>query len=81
MKCLIILGVSGSLQLDREACETLDSIINPCCDELRQLNSGHHHKIAEITQNAGKCLLEDYKVTHIYYIFLTLEKKRYQDHW
>ncbi|XP_047976646.1 kinesin-like protein KIN-5D [Salvia hispanica] len=55
-------SIDCSLQLDREACETLDSIINPCCDELRQLNSGHHHKIAEITQNAGKCLLEDYKM-------------------
>lgn len=51
-----------SLQLDNDACANLDSMIVPCCGELRELNSGHHHKIVEITENAGKCLQEEYLV-------------------
>ncbi|KAJ9698289.1 hypothetical protein PVL29_007395 [Vitis rotundifolia] len=49
-----------SLQLDHEACGNLDSMIVPCCGDLRELNSGHYHKIVEITENAGKCLLDEY---------------------
>ncbi|CAI9105253.1 OLC1v1004137C1 [Oldenlandia corymbosa var. corymbosa] len=55
-------SIDHSLQLDNDARENLDSLIVPSCGELRELNSGHHHKIVEITGNAGKCLLEDYVV-------------------
>lgn len=45
-------------------------MIVPCCGELRELKSGHYHKIVEITENAGKCLLEEYLVrTEVLYIF------------
>lgn len=73
--------ISGCLQLDHEACENVDSIINPCCGELRELNSGHHHKIVEITENAGQCLLQDYTVKintkqawqkHVPYVYLIM---------
>lgn len=55
-------SIDHSLQLDKDACENLDSMIVPCCGELRELKSGHYHKIVEITENAGKCLLEEYLV-------------------
>ncbi|KAK4492021.1 hypothetical protein RD792_002810 [Penstemon davidsonii] len=58
----LLLSIDRSLQLDHEACGNLDSMIVPCCGDLRELNSGHHHKIVEITENAGKCLLEEYTV-------------------
>ncbi|KAI3802173.1 hypothetical protein L1987_30303 [Smallanthus sonchifolius] len=51
-----------SLQLDHDARDNLDSIIVPCCGELRELKGGHYHKITEITENAGKTLLNDYTV-------------------
>lgn len=51
-----------SLQLDRDACENLDSMIVPCCGQLRELNTGHLHKVAEIREYTGKCLSEEYTV-------------------
>ncbi|KAL0370040.1 UNVERIFIED_CONTAM: Kinesin-like protein KIN-5D [Sesamum angustifolium] len=58
----LLTSIDRSLQLDHEACSNLDSMIVPCCGDLRELNSGHHHKIVEITENAGKCLQEEYMV-------------------
>ncbi|XP_073311252.1 kinesin-like protein KIN-5D [Primulina huaijiensis] len=58
----LLSSIDRSLQLDREACTNLDSMIVTCCGDLRELNSGHHHKILEIKENAGKCLIEDYAV-------------------
>ncbi|XP_073064697.1 kinesin-like protein KIN-5D [Primulina eburnea] len=58
----LLSSIDSSLQLDREACTNLDSMIVTCCGDLQELNSGHHHKILEITENAGKCLIEDYAV-------------------
>uniref|UniRef100_A0A803KS51 Kinesin motor domain-containing protein n=1 Tax=Chenopodium quinoa TaxID=63459 RepID=A0A803KS51_CHEQI len=58
----LLASVDYSLQLDNEARDNLDSIITPCCEDVRQLKSGHHHKIVEITDHAGKCLLTEYKV-------------------
>ncbi|KAG8371393.1 hypothetical protein BUALT_Bualt13G0083100 [Buddleja alternifolia] len=58
----LLSSIDRSLQLDHEACENLDSMIVPCCGDLRELNSGHHHKIVEITENAGQCLLQEYMV-------------------
>ncbi|URE16098.1 KISc [Musa troglodytarum] len=34
----------------------------PCCGELRELRSGHYHKIVEITQHTRKCFEEGYTV-------------------
>ncbi|GFZ17960.1 P-loop containing nucleoside triphosphate hydrolases superfamily protein [Actinidia rufa] len=56
----LLSSVDYSLQLDRDACGNLDSMIVPCCGELRELKNGHYHKVVEITENAGKCLLDEY---------------------
>lgn len=53
---------ADSLQLDHDACGNLNSMIVPCCGDLRELKGGHYHKIVEITENAGKCLLYEYTV-------------------
>ena len=53
---------ADSLQLDHEACGNLNSMIIPCCGDLRELKGGHYHSIVEITENAGKCLLNEYMV-------------------
>lgn len=55
--------LADSLQLDHDACSNLDSMITPCCGELRELKSGHYHKTVEITEDAGKCLLTEYVVS------------------
>ncbi|KAK6926875.1 Kinesin motor domain [Dillenia turbinata] len=57
----LLSSIDNSLQLDHDARENLDSMIIPSCGDLRQLKSGHYHKIVEITENAGNCLNE-YKV-------------------
>ncbi|CAA2994236.1 kinesin KIN-5D [Olea europaea subsp. europaea] len=58
----VLLSIERSLQLDHEACGNLNLMIDPCCGNLRELKSGHYHKTVEITENAGKCLLEEYMV-------------------
>ncbi|KAE8670456.1 P-loop containing nucleoside triphosphate hydrolases superfamily protein isoform 2 [Hibiscus syriacus] len=55
-------SIDHSLQLDHEACGNMNSMIIPCCEELRELKGGHYHKIVEISENAGKCLEEEYMV-------------------
>ncbi|TYJ33453.1 hypothetical protein E1A91_A05G104900v1 [Gossypium mustelinum] len=55
-------SIDHSLQLDRDACGNLNSMISPCCDDLRDLKSGHYHKIVEITENASQCLEDEYMV-------------------
>lgn len=55
-------SINHSLQLDHEACSNIDSMISPSCGELRKLKSGHHHEVVEITEHAGKCLLDEYMV-------------------
>nr|GMD12475.1 kinesin-like protein KIN-5D [Ipomoea batatas] len=58
----LLSSIDHSLQLDRDACENLDSMIVPCCGQLRELNTGHLHKVAEIREYTGKCLSEEYTV-------------------
>lgn len=58
----LVASVDHSLQLDHEARGNLDYMIAPCCGDLRDLKSGHYHKIVEITDHAGKSLLNEYKV-------------------
>ncbi|XP_077239637.1 kinesin-like protein KIN-5D [Tasmannia lanceolata] len=58
----LLSSIDYSLRLDHDACGNMDSMIIPCCGELRNLKSGHYHKVVEITENAGKCLDEEYMV-------------------
>lgn len=59
------MACADSLELDNEACGNLNSMITPCCEELRDLKGGHYHKIVEITEHAGTCLLTEYTVDTI----------------
>ncbi|XP_074578266.1 kinesin-like protein KIN-5A [Curcuma longa] len=58
----LLTSIDCSFKLDQDACSNIDSMLVPCHEELRELNSGHHHKIVEITANTGKCLEEEYVV-------------------
>ncbi|WOL08474.1 kinesin-like protein KIN-5A [Canna indica] len=55
-------SIECSLKLDSDACANINCMLIPCCGELRELRSGHYHKIVEITEIAGKCLEEEYVV-------------------
>ncbi|XP_008783640.2 kinesin-like protein KIN-5A isoform X2 [Phoenix dactylifera] len=58
----LLSSIDGLLKLDHDAHESIDSLIIPCLGELRELTSGHHRKTLEITENAGRCLEEEYLV-------------------
>ncbi|KAL2899206.1 Kinesin-like protein KIN-5D [Bienertia sinuspersici] len=58
----LLASVDHSLQLDHDARGNLESIIAPSCKDVRELKSSHFHKISEITDHAGKCLLTEYRV-------------------
>ncbi|KAK1285363.1 hypothetical protein QJS10_CPB20g00746 [Acorus calamus] len=58
----LLSSIDDSLKLDHEACGNMDSMIVPCNQELRELRSGHYHKIVEITDNASNILEEEYAV-------------------
>ncbi|CAN4100917.1 unnamed protein product [Withania somnifera] len=58
----VLCSIDHSLQLDHDARGNLDSIIVPCCGELRELKSGHYHRVVEITEHAGQCLSHEYMV-------------------
>ncbi|KAK4741843.1 hypothetical protein SAY87_025431 [Trapa incisa] len=53
-------SIDHSLKLDHDACENLSSMTAPCREDLMELKGGHYHQIEEITENAGKCLLDEY---------------------
>ncbi|KAF9675300.1 hypothetical protein SADUNF_Sadunf09G0017700 [Salix dunnii] len=53
-------SIENSLNLDRDACGNFNSMVLPCCEDLREVKGRHYHKIVEITENAGKCLLDEY---------------------
>ncbi|KAF6146841.1 hypothetical protein GIB67_018494, partial [Kingdonia uniflora] len=59
----LLCSIEDSLKLDNEARGNIDSMVDPCCNDLRDLKSGHYHKIVEITENAGKCLEKEYMVS------------------
>ena len=61
------------MQLDHDACGNINSMIIPCCGDLRELKGGHYHRIVEITENAGKCLLNEYIVRDFKYQFLSTD--------
>lgn len=56
-------AISGSLKLDHDACANIGAILTPCHGEMRELKGEHHHKVVEISENAGKCLEEEYLVS------------------
>ncbi|KAJ7947734.1 Kinesin-like protein [Quillaja saponaria] len=58
----ILSSIDYSLQLDHDACGNLNSMIIPCCGDLRELKGSHYHKTVEITEHAGKCLHNEYMV-------------------
>ncbi|XP_013602855.1 PREDICTED: 125 kDa kinesin-related protein [Brassica oleracea var. oleracea] len=58
----LLTSIDHSLKLDNDACAKINSMIIPCCEDLIELKSDHNHKILEITDNAGKCLLDEYIV-------------------
>lgn len=58
----ILSSTNDSLQLDQDACANLKSVIAPCYGHMRELKGGHYDKILGITEDSGKCLLEEYEV-------------------
>ncbi|CAF2074717.1 hypothetical protein Bca4012_089304 [Brassica carinata] len=58
----LLTSIDHSLKLDNDACAKINSMIILCCEDLIELKSDHNHKIVEITDNAGKCLLDEYIV-------------------
>lgn len=58
----LLSAIENSLKLDHEARGNIDAVIDPCCNDLRELKSGHYHKIVEITDNAGTSLEKEYVV-------------------
>ncbi|KAM0948208.1 putative plus-end-directed kinesin ATPase [Dioscorea sansibarensis] len=58
----LLSSIKCSLKLDHDACANVDFIIAPAREQLRELKVGHNHKIMELSQNAGKCLVDDYMV-------------------
>lgn len=55
-------STAGTLKLDHDAREKLNTIIGPSSQELMELRSCHYNKTVDISENAGKCLLEEYTV-------------------
>ncbi|XP_064973361.1 kinesin-like protein KIN-5A isoform X2 [Musa acuminata AAA Group] len=56
-------SIECSLKLDHDARANINRmLLIPCCGELRELRSGHYHKMVEITEHSGKCFEEEYTV-------------------
>ncbi|KAJ0978435.1 hypothetical protein J5N97_013909 [Dioscorea zingiberensis] len=58
----LLSSIQCSLKLDHDACTNVDSMIVPAHEKLRELKGVHHHKIIELSENAGKCLVDEYMV-------------------
>ncbi|CAA6654842.1 unnamed protein product [Spirodela intermedia] len=58
----LLSSIDSNLKLDHDAWGNLSNLIDPCRNELRELRSGHRHRVMEITAEAGKCLEEEYAV-------------------
>jgi len=52
----LISSIICSLKLDEDVRGNIDSVIVFCHGELKDMKSGHYHTIAEISDNADKCL-------------------------
>ncbi|KAF6141899.1 hypothetical protein GIB67_037867 [Kingdonia uniflora] len=68
----LLCSIEDFLKLDNEARGNIDSMVDPCCNDLRDLKSGHCHKIVEITENAGTCLENEYMRTPLGVILLVM---------
>ncbi|KAJ0978494.1 hypothetical protein J5N97_013968 [Dioscorea zingiberensis] len=58
----LLSSIQYSLKLDHDARTNVDSMIVPAHEKLRELKGVHHHKIIELSENAGKCLVDEYMV-------------------
>ncbi|KAH0934364.1 hypothetical protein HID58_011481 [Brassica napus] len=58
----LLTSIDNPLKLNNDACAKINSMIIPCYEDLIELKSDHNHKIVEITDNTGKCLLDEYIV-------------------
>nr|CAB3463738.1 unnamed protein product [Digitaria exilis] len=58
----LLSSIDGSLKLDHDACANIGAILTPWHGEMRELKGEHHEKVVEISENAGKCLEEEYLV-------------------
>ncbi|WZY84002.1 hypothetical protein YC2023_030386 [Brassica napus] len=56
----LLTSIDNPLKLNNDACAKINSMIIPCYEDLIELKSDHNHKIVEITDNTGKCLLDEY---------------------
>uniref|UniRef100_A0A7N0ZTP8 Kinesin motor domain-containing protein n=1 Tax=Kalanchoe fedtschenkoi TaxID=63787 RepID=A0A7N0ZTP8_KALFE len=53
-------SIDCSLKLDHDARANISTIVGPSCEDLGELRTGHYSKTVDITENAEKCLLEEY---------------------
>ncbi|KAF6135991.1 hypothetical protein GIB67_006883 [Kingdonia uniflora] len=51
----LLCSIKDSLKLKNKVRGNIDSMVDPCCNDLRDLKSRYYHKIVEITENADKC--------------------------
>ncbi|KAJ0978474.1 hypothetical protein J5N97_013948 [Dioscorea zingiberensis] len=58
----LLSSIQYSLKLDHDARTNVDSMIVPAHEKLRELKGVHYHKIIELSENAGKCLVDEYMV-------------------
>ncbi|CAL4903139.1 unnamed protein product [Urochloa decumbens] len=58
----LLSSINSSLKLDHAACANIGAILTPCHGEMTELKGEHHHKVVEISENAGRCLEEEYLV-------------------
>ncbi|KAH0465326.1 hypothetical protein IEQ34_005429 [Dendrobium chrysotoxum] len=53
-------SMDSSLKLDHDACASICSFIAPSQRDLWNMRNGHYQKIVEITDNATRCLEQEY---------------------
>lgn len=53
---------AGLLKLDNDECEKIYSFIHPCVEDMKQMKDSHSSEVSEIAENAGKVLIDEYKV-------------------
>ncbi|CAN6358356.1 unnamed protein product [Urochloa humidicola] len=61
----LLSSINSSLKLDHDACANIGAILTPCHGEMTELKGKHHHKVVEISENAGRCLEEEYLVDEL----------------
>ncbi|KAH0926697.1 hypothetical protein HID58_018953 [Brassica napus] len=61
---IVRVGMDANENLRSHLLTSIDNQLHdhPCYEDLIELKSDHNHKIVEITDNTGKCLLDEYIV-------------------